>query len=115
GKVAKTAPPAIPELRPVAPQPKAPRPSFSGAQRVSRRVLVGGGTAAAIAALAGGGVWWSIRAREDPRVKTLLDQGSEQIVKQTADEKTAKLFEQAIAIRPASPRAWGLLALLKSY
>jgi tetratricopeptide (TPR) repeat protein len=81
---------------------------------VSRRSVVAGGGTLALAA-AGGGIWWATRSHEDPRVKALLDDGYDQIVKQTADEKTARLFEQASAIEPNNARAWGLLALLKSF
>jgi tetratricopeptide (TPR) repeat protein len=90
------------------------RRSGSPAALVSRRVVVGGGAAAALC-LAGGGIWWAARPREDPRIEALIDQAHDQMLKETADENTAKLLERAIAIQPNSAQAWGLLALLKSY
>ena len=82
--------------------------------RISRRLAIGGAAAAGVA-IAGGGIWWSLRPKEDPRVRALIDQAYNQIVKETADENTAKLLERAIAIQPDDAKAWGLLALLKSY
>jgi len=85
----------------------------AAASALTRRAAIGGGVAAV--ALAGAGIWWSARQREDPRFKALIDQASDQIRKETADENTAKLLERAIAIRPDSAKAWGLLALLNFY
>lgn len=90
------------------------RHSRRAATSVSRRLLIGGGAAAAVA-VAGGGIWWAARPGEDQRVKALVDQAYDQMVKETADENTVKLLERAIAIEPKSAKAWGLLALLKSY
>ena len=80
----------------------------------SRRALIGGSVVAA-AALAGGVGWWWTANREDPRFAALMDQANDQIVKETADEKTVKSLDGAIAMRPDNARAWGLQALLKSY
>jgi DNA-binding winged helix-turn-helix (wHTH) protein len=80
--------------------------------KLSRRDLAG--AAVAVIALAAGGIGWSAMSREDARFKALIDQANDQLVKRTADEKTAELLDQAIAMRPDSPKAWGLLALLKS-
>ena len=80
---------------------------------VSRRMLVRGGVAAA--AVVGSAGWWWARKHEDPRFNALIDQANDQMVKETADDRTVKLLDQAIAMRPDSAKAWGMLALLNSY
>lgn len=79
-----------------------------------RRVLLGTGTAALIAAAGGGAFWWWRREREDPRVEALLDQASQQIIKQTSGPDTEKLLTRAVALQPDSSRAWALLGLIRS-
>lgn len=81
---------------------------------LSRRALVGTGAAVAVAAGAGGAFWWSRSEREDPRVQALLDQASQQMIKQTAGPDTEKLLKQAVAIQSDDARAWALLGLLRS-
>lgn len=102
------APPAAAEQR--AP-PKRAR-AAADERRISRRTAIAG-SVAAVGALAGSGIWWATRPREDPRFTAMLDRVSDQIDKGTADDKTVKLMEQAVAARPDSARAWGLLAFLK--
>jgi DNA-binding winged helix-turn-helix (wHTH) protein/tetratricopeptide (TPR) repeat protein len=82
-------------------------------QRVSRRLIIGSSAAAAAVVATGGALWWS-RARVDPRFEALIDKAEDALRHEDADEKTAQLLQQAIAIRPDSARAWGLLALVKS-
>ncbi|MGN6057454.1 MAG: toll/interleukin-1 receptor domain-containing protein [Sphingomicrobium sp.] len=95
-------------------EPRATVVRDSTQRPISRRQLLGG-AAAGSAIIAGGGIWWTTRSHDDPRFKSLIDQAYDEMLKETADEKTAKVLEQAIAIQPDSAKAWGLLALLKSY
>ncbi|MEP7131504.1 MAG: toll/interleukin-1 receptor domain-containing protein, partial [Sphingomicrobium sp.] len=114
---AQTGSTAAPAPVPERPPPPRPRPLAippPGEHRVSRRLLVGGGAAAAAAALAGGGIYWSTRDRVDPRFQALMDKGDDAVRNQTADQATVRLLEQAVAMQPGNPKAWGLLALVKS-
>ena len=43
-----------------------------------------------------------------------MNEASDQMIKETADTKTEKLLEQAVALQPDSARAWALLGLLRS-
>lgn len=80
---------------------------------LSRRALIGTGVAAAAAI--GGGLWWLNRT-PDRRFDALMARGREQLGREPAlvDARTADAFEQAVAIRPDSAKAWGLLALVES-
>jgi TIR domain len=88
-------------------------PSATG-DGISRRVLVGGGAAAAAAALTGGGFWWFAHERVDPAFQALMNEGEEAVRNGTVDERTLHIFEQSVAMRPESAKAWGLLALVAS-
>ena len=81
---------------------------------ISRRRAIAGGTAA-IAALAGGGLWWSRHSPSDPRFDALIDLAEDAVRNFNYSDKSLKAAEQAVAIRPDSAKAWGLLGLLKSY
>lgn len=111
-KVAGSATKAAPvRARPVSPPAHArAAPSYP---RVSRRALLGG-TAAAAAIVAGGSAWWLSRDRSDPRFKTLVDKAEDAIGHSSFNEQTIQTLEQAVAIRPRSAKALGLLALVKS-
>src|SRR4051812_24698022 len=80
---------------------------------ISRRLVIGGGAATA-AAIAGGGIWWSARDRVDPRFENLLDKAREAIAHNSVDKQTVRAVEQAVAMRPGSAKALGLLALVES-
>lgn len=81
--------------------------------RMSRRLMIGS-SAAAVALAGGAGLWWARRERADPRFDQLMKRGEEAMRKGAWDSRTARVFEEAISIRPDSARAWGFLALLKS-
>jgi len=91
--------------------------SFAGRNRtLTRRSILAGGAVAATLAAGAAWLWWPAqRERQDPRFQALLYRAFEQMLRGTADENTAKLLEQATASQPDSPKAWGMLALLKSY
>jgi DNA-binding winged helix-turn-helix (wHTH) protein/tetratricopeptide (TPR) repeat protein len=79
----------------------------SSRPRISRRVLIGGGTAAT-AVLGAGGFWWATRDRPDPRFDALMEQGENAL---RLDEPGAlKFFQEAVLIESRNARAWGLLA-----
>jgi tetratricopeptide (TPR) repeat protein len=92
--------------------PRVTQPRQSG---VSRRALVGSGTAAAVAALAGGGLWWSARNRTDPRVQALLDKANDSILHGTIDQPTMSTVQQAVSFDPDNAKALGLLALVSGW
>jgi tetratricopeptide (TPR) repeat protein len=119
-KVAKPAPSpnaaAAPARAPAPAVRPPPRVTHSPANaRVSRRGAVAGGAAALGAiALAGGGYWWSIHRHEDPRVQAILDGAQDALRKETADERTVRSLQSAIAMQPDNARSLGLLALVNS-
>lgn len=82
---------------------------------MSRRMAIGTG-AAAVAALGAGGLWWLNRPSSPGRFDALMSRGQEQLSINPAlvDADTARTFEQAVALRPDSANAWGLLALVHS-
>jgi DNA-binding winged helix-turn-helix (wHTH) protein len=85
----------------------------SHSRGVSRRQLaIGSGAAAAVLAT-GGGIWWW-RTRFDPRFQRLIDYAEDAVRHENLDEKTVQILQQALAIRPDSAKAWGLLALVRS-
>jgi len=75
---------------------------------MSRRALIAGG--AGVAVLAGGGLLWSIRSRDDERFDQLIGQAEAAIRTEDAGPRVLRPLEEAVAIRPASAKAWGLLA-----
>lgn len=79
---------------------------------VSRRRLIAGG--AGVAIVASGGLWWSMRSREDARFDALLEVGESAIRTEDANKDIVHSLEQAVAMRPNSARAWGLLAFFSA-
>jgi hypothetical protein len=111
-RLAATASPRQENAGPVAEAKPAATPGWP-ADRLSRRTLIGGGTAATVA-LTAGGLWWSGQRARDPRVESLLDKVREAIGHQRIDSQTVRTAEAAVALRPGSAKALGLLALVKS-
>jgi len=92
-------------------------PQSDGAQDqtafgISRRnALIAGGAFASIGAA---GVWWGVRSSSDARFNALMADVDDSMRKGTWDRRTARLLDEAVAIRPGSAKALGLSALLKS-
>src|SRR3954451_16630027 len=84
------------------------------AGRISRRRALIAGSAAAAAIVGGGGFWWSNVSRTDRRFDALIARGEKAMRKGAWDAQTLQILNEAVAIRPDSAKAWGLLALLKS-
>jgi DNA-binding winged helix-turn-helix (wHTH) protein/tetratricopeptide (TPR) repeat protein len=84
------------------------------ARGLPRRWVIGGGAAIAAVVAIGGGMW-RVSTRIDPRFQQLIDTAEDAIRQQTADEQTVRMLRQAIFIHPESARAWGLLALVRSF
>jgi tetratricopeptide (TPR) repeat protein len=78
---------------------------------LSRRALVTGSVGLSL--LAAGGWWWS-STRSDAQFERLVEAGEDAIRHETIDEKTVRMLEQAVSLRPDSAKAWGLLALVRS-
>lgn len=78
----------------------------------SRRTLIAGGAAAAL--LVSGGAWWFVRSRDDARFDALLEVGESAIRTEDANQQIIHSLEQAVAMRPDSARAWGLLAFFNA-
>ena len=112
-KVAGGVPGAAAPAPAAQPMPRIGPSSAEAHSGLSRRALLGGGTAAALAVV-GGAIWWSARPREDPRVQALIGKAEDALGHQAADQGTARLLQQATAIDPGSGKAWGLLALVNS-
>jgi hypothetical protein len=72
-------------------------------------------------ALAAGGLWAAIKkAGTDRRFDELMARGEHAVRAGSSDqptgaEPTERIFEEAVRIRPGSARAWGLLALVRSF
>jgi DNA-binding winged helix-turn-helix (wHTH) protein len=91
-------------------------------QPFSRRTLVAGGVAAV--AVAGAGTWFANRPRSDPRFDAIMVRGDEAMRDGSAFELTkirsnrslpmARLYEQAVRLRPDNARAWGLLGYFRA-
>lgn len=114
---------------PVAQAPEAPAPARAvaipdvepapgGAARLSRRALVAGGVATA--AGAGGLLWWTStaderRARE--KAEALLDRVRmlQQLGTIEGGYLMPPLLEEAVRLDPGNARAWGQLALVRSF
>jgi DNA-binding winged helix-turn-helix (wHTH) protein/tetratricopeptide (TPR) repeat protein len=82
-------------------QPSADRP-------VSRRRLISTGVAA-IAAVGGLGAWLAVRDRSSARFNELIEQAESAIRTEDANTQIIQGLETAVAIRPGSAKAWGLL------
>jgi DNA-binding winged helix-turn-helix (wHTH) protein len=80
---------------------------------IARRRLIGTGVAA-IVAVGGAGAWLTVRDGSDAKFEQLLDEAHRSVRKGTADQRTIRTLENAVAIRPGSAQAWGLLAFLVS-
>jgi DNA-binding winged helix-turn-helix (wHTH) protein len=80
--------------------------------RLSRRQLAGGGLA--VLTLGGVGLWLGLDARSDARFDELIGQAEAAIRNEDANPRTIRVLEEAVAIRPDSAKAWGLLALFNS-
>jgi DNA-binding winged helix-turn-helix (wHTH) protein len=79
---------------------------------LSRRQIAGG--TLGLAALAGFAGWSVLDSRAQQRFDALLGDAEEAVRKGSADERTLRDLLRAVALRPDSARAWGLLAYLKS-
>lgn len=94
-----------------APQPVGDDNQVRGKARGLSRRQLAGGVGAAI--LAGGGLWWSIQSREnsrsDARFDELIGQAESAIRTEDANPQIIQALETAVAIRPGSAKAWGLL------
>lgn len=76
--------------------------------KLSRRTLVS--SAAAVVLVAVGGAWSVIRSRTDERFDELIGQAESAIRTEDANQDIIHSLEEAVAMRPDSARAWGLLA-----
>ena len=76
---------------------------------ISRRVLIGSGTAAVVIAGAAG-AWLIVRSRSDARFEELIWIAETAIRTEDANKEIIRSLEEAVKIRPNSARAWGLLA-----
>lgn len=106
GSLRQEKPPSPAEVKPAGTQ----QPSRD---RMSRRALIGGGTAVLVA-LTTGGLWWTSLPAVDPHFQSLLDKVREAIGHQSVDQQTVRTAEQAVVLQPASASALGLLALVQS-
>lgn len=79
------------------------------ARSVSRRTLIVSGTAAVVIAGAAG-TWFTVRSRSDARFEELIGVAEGAIRTEDANQKIIRSLEEAVAIRPDSAKAWGLLA-----
>jgi DNA-binding winged helix-turn-helix (wHTH) protein len=75
---------------------------------MSRRELAGG--AIGLTALAGIGGWATLKSYENARFDRLIEQGEAAIRDENAGPPVLRPLEKAVALRPGSARAWGLLA-----
>jgi DNA-binding winged helix-turn-helix (wHTH) protein len=89
----------------------AEQPTDDRAGTSRRRALIYGG---AVAVVGASGFWWSERASEDARFDALMRTAEDAVRKQEFGAKTEPVLRQALAIKPGSAKAWGMLALLKS-
>jgi DNA-binding winged helix-turn-helix (wHTH) protein len=80
---------------------------------VSRRILMVGGVVTA-AAVGLSGSWWVSRLRSDRRFDALMKRSEEAVREGTLDDaELIRTLEEAVALNPASAKAWGLLAAVK--
>jgi DNA-binding winged helix-turn-helix (wHTH) protein len=76
---------------------------------VSRRVLIGSGAAAVVIAGAAG-TWLTVRNRSSARFDELIERAESAIRTEDPGKEIIRSLEEAVAIRPNSAKAWGLLA-----
>ncbi|MEO7240382.1 MAG: winged helix-turn-helix domain-containing protein [Sphingomicrobium sp.] len=83
-------------------------------RRFSRRAVTG--VALAASAVGGVGLWSALQTRADVRFDELMKRGRRMVGDSSPGEASsaASLFEDAVAMRPESAPAWGLLALSRS-
>jgi hypothetical protein len=79
------------------------------APSVSRRALIGSGAAAVVIAGATG-AWLTVRSRSDARFDELIERAESAIRTEDPSKEILRSLEEAVAIRPNSAKAWGLLA-----
>jgi DNA-binding winged helix-turn-helix (wHTH) protein/tetratricopeptide (TPR) repeat protein len=79
---------------------------------LTRRQWAAGALATAV--FAGAAIWATVKVEADRRFDDLMERGTDAMRKGAWDARTAAILSDAIAIRPDSAKAWGLLALLKS-
>lgn len=80
---------------------------------MSRRLLIGAGAITAV--VAGAGLWRAVGPNTEDRFDELMAQGRDALQKAEITPATRSLFEQAVHLRPESARAWGSLALVRSF
>jgi tetratricopeptide (TPR) repeat protein len=88
-------------------------PNSAARSGSSRRSLIAGSAAAAVLAIAGT-IWWSA-STDDRRFQQLIDEAQGAMRREEPGEKIVQILRQALAIRPSSARAWGLLALVRCF
>jgi DNA-binding winged helix-turn-helix (wHTH) protein len=91
--------------------PGAPN-GLSQDRRLTRRQMGAGALGAA--AFAGLGYWGTTRFASNRRFDGLVEQSEKAIREDSADQQTARMLQEAVAMRPQSAKAWGLLAFLRS-
>lgn len=84
----------------------------AGGRGLTRRQLAA--SALGVTAFAGLGYWGATRLASERRFESLLEQSEKALRNGTADQRTATLLQEAVAIHPASAKAWGMLAYLTS-
>lgn len=83
-----------------------------GRKTISRRgALI---AAATVAAAGAAGLWRAITPQSDLRFDSLILHAEDSIRKDLLDDRTVPNLQEAIALRPDSARAWGLLAYVQS-
>jgi DNA-binding winged helix-turn-helix (wHTH) protein/tetratricopeptide (TPR) repeat protein len=80
---------------------------------ISRRLLIGAGSVTAV--VAGAGLWRAVGPERDDHFDELMAQGRDALQKSKITPTTRSLFEHAVQLRPNSARAWGSLALVRSF
>lgn len=91
---------------------EAPQAASGSRPTVSRRTAIAS-TAAAILAGAGG-LLWAKRMRSDRQFEGLLNEAHHAVQNVQFNDRTIGVLERAVALRPDSAKAWGLLALARS-
>jgi DNA-binding winged helix-turn-helix (wHTH) protein/tetratricopeptide (TPR) repeat protein len=77
---------------------------------LSRRGMLGSAAALGIAGAGGFGAWWMRHSRGERRFIELMNLGNEAQLYGDHSNEAAKYYDQAVAMRPDSPKAQGLLA-----
>ncbi|HEU4696931.1 MAG TPA: winged helix-turn-helix domain-containing protein [Sphingomicrobium sp.] len=81
----------------------------SSAPRISRRLMIGSAAGVALAGAAGLSLW-SIRSADDRRFDELMEHGEKSLDYGDPSANRAQYFRDAVALRPDSAKAQGLLA-----